>query len=522
MVAIGAGGLEVAVAMAGRPFFLIMPKILGVHLKGRLEPWVTAKDVILEMLRRLTVRGGVGKIIEYYGEGTKCLSVPERSTITNMGAELGAVTSLFPSDEQTRRYFRAQGREEIWKPLESDPDATYDEHMDIDLNKLEPLIAKPHSPDNVVRVTEVEGTHIDQVCIGSCTNSSFRDLMIVARLLDGKVVHPNVSMTVSPGSRQVLEMVSRASALDSLVAAGARILESACGPCIGMGQAPPSGGVSVRTFNRNFQGRSGTPDAAVYLAGPETCAASALAGAITDPRRLGEMPRFEWPEKFLIDDRMILAPSETPEAVEVIRGPNIQPLPVKGPLSEKLVGEVLLKVGDNITTDDILPAGARILPLRSNIPRISEFVFCRIDEEFAQRARAKGGGIIVGGSNYGQGSSREHAALAPMNLGVVAILAKSFARIHRQNLINFGILPLTFAVEADYERIDQGDRLELPEVREHLEEGRPLVVRNVSKGIETPVRNDLTQRQRGILLAGGLLNQIKLGAGDSTRLAGSA
>lgn len=522
MVAIGAGGLEVAVAMAGRPFFLIMPKILGVHLKGRLEPWVTAKDVILEMLRRLTVRGGVGKIIEYYGEGTKCLSVPERSTITNMGAELGAVTSLFPSDEQTRRYFRAQGREEIWKPLESDPDATYDEHMDIDLNKLEPLIAKPHSPDNVVRVTEVEGTHIDQVCIGSCTNSSFRDLMIVARLLDGKVVHPNVSMTVSPGSRQVLEMVSRASALDSLVAAGARILESACGPCIGMGQAPPSGGVSVRTFNRNFQGRSGTPDAAVYLAGPETCAASALAGAITDPRRLGEMPRFEWPEKFLIDDRMILAPSETPEAVEVIRGPNIQPLPVKGPLSEKLVGEVLLKVGDNITTDDILPAGARILPFRSNIPRISEFVFCRIDEEFAQRAQAKGGGIIVGGSNYGQGSSREHAALAPMNLGVVAILAKSFARIHRQNLINFGILPLTFAVEADYERIDQGDRLELPEVREHLEEGRPLVVRNVSKGIETPVRNDLTQRQRGILLAGGLLNQIKLGAGDSTRLAGSA
>ncbi len=509
MIAIGAGGLDVAVAMAGRPFYLTMPKVLGVHLKGHLQPWVSAKDIILEMLRRLTVKGGVGKIIEYYGEGAASLTVPERATITNMGAELGATTSIFPSDENTHAYLRAQGRGRAYKPLAPDPDADYDERMEIDLNQLEPLIARPHSPDNVCAVREVAGTKVDQVAVGSCTNSSFRDLMTVAAILEGKVVHPNVSMVVTPGSRQVFEMVGKAGGLTGLIASGARILESACGPCIGMGQAPPSGGVSVRSFNRNFEGRSGTPDAKVYLSSPETAAACAVRGVITDPRDLGAPPEIRWPKRFLIDDRMILPPAENPDQVEILRGPNIKPLPTRGSLEEKLEGEVLIKVGDNITTDHIMPAGAKILPLRSNIPAISEFVFSRVDEKFVARAKEKGGGFVVGGSNYGQGSSREHAALAPMYLGIKAVLAKSFARIHWANLVNFGILPLTFVDEGDYNSIQQGDRLEIPEVSAALKNDKPLVVKNLSKGTTINVKHSLTKRQREILLAGGLLNSVR-------------
>ncbi|MFQ5816596.1 MAG: aconitate hydratase [Terriglobia bacterium] len=509
MIAIGAGGLDVAVAMAGRPFYLTMPKVLGVHLKGRLQPWVSGKDIILEMLRRLTMKGGVGKIIEYYGEGAAALTVPERATITNMGAELGATTSIFPSDENTRAYLRAQGRGRSYKPFAPDPNARYDEHIEIDLNQLEPLIARPHSPDKVCRVREVEGMKVDQVAVGSCTNSSFRDLMTVAKILAGKVVHPNVSLVVTPGSRQVFEMIGKAGGLTSLIASGARILESACGPCIGMGQAPSSGGVSVRSFNRNFEGRSGTPNAQVYLSSPETAAACALRGGITDPRDLGMPPEIRWPKKFLVDDRMILAPVENSGEVEVLRGPNIKPLPVRGALEERLEGEVVIKVGDNVTTDHIMPAGAKILPLRSNIPAIAEFVFFRVDETFVQRTKEKGGGFIVGGTNYGQGSSREHAALAPMYLGVKAVLAQSFARIHWTNLINFGILPATFADEKDYDAIEPGDRLEVPDVRAALENDQPLVVKNLSKGTTIQVKHNLAERQRRILLAGGLLNYVR-------------
>ena len=509
MIAIGAGGLDVTVAMAGRPFYLTMPKVLGVHLKGTLQPWVSAKDIILEMLRRLTVKGGVGKIIEYYGEGAASLTVPERATITNMGAELGATTSIFPSDANTQAYLRAQGRGRAYKPFAPDPDAEYDEHLEIDLNQLEPLIARPHSPDNVCPAREVAGIKVDQVAVGSCTNSSFRDLMTVAAILEGKVVHPNISMVVTPGSRQVFEMVGKAGGLTSLIASGARILESACGPCIGMGQAPPSGGVSVRSFNRNFEGRSGTPDAKVYLSSPETAAACAVRGVITDPRDLGAPPEIRWPKRFLIDDRMILPPAENPDQVEVLRGPNIKPLPTRGPLEEKLTGEVLIKVGDNITTDHIMPAGAKILPLRSNIPAIAEFVFYRVDEKFVERAKQKGGGFIVGGSNYGQGSSREHAALAPMYLGIKAVLAKSFARIHWANLVNFGILPLTFVDEADYNRIEQADCLEVPDVSAAIKNDKPLVIKNLTKGTTINVKHGLTERQREILLAGGLLNSVR-------------
>ena len=461
------------------------------------------------MLRRLTVKGGVGKIIEYYGEGIASLTVPERATITNMGAELGATTSIFPSDEQTLAYFKAQRRARQFKPLAADPDAPYDETIEIDLDQLEPLMARPHSPDNVVKVSEVAGLKVDQVAVGSCTNSSFHDLMIVANILEGKVVHPNVSMVVTPGSRQVYEMFSKASWLTTLIEAGCRILESACGPCIGMGQAPPSGGVSVRSFNRNFEGRSGTPNAQVYLSSPETAAACAVGGVITDPRRLGEYVKIPLPKKYIVDDRLILEPAEAPSTVEILRGPNIKPLPIKEPMAEKLEGEVLLKLGDNITTDHIMPAGAKILPLRSNIPAISEYVFYGVDPNFSKRAKEKGGGFIVGGANYGQGSSREHAALAPMYLGVKAVLAKSFARIHWTNLINFGILPLTFASEADCDRIAQEDKVEIPEVRGRLQKDGPVVVRNLTKGIEIPVKHNLTERQRKILLAGGLLNYIK-------------
>lgn len=511
MIAIGVGGLDVAVAMAGRPFYLTMPKVMNVKLKGKLGPWVSAKDIILELLRRLTVKGGVGWILEYGGDGVASLSVPERATITNMGAELGATTSIFPSDESTRRYLAAQGREKDWRELGADADAAYDAVIEIDLTELEPLVARPHSPDAVVTVREVGHVPVSQVAIGSCTNSSYVDLMRVAAILRGKKVHPDTSLVIAPGSRQVLEMLARNGALADLIAAGARILESACGPCIGMGQAPRSGGVSVRTFNRNFKGRSGTADAQVYLVSPEVAAATAIRGALTDPRELGDPVHVAMPERFLIDDSMIIAPlsQEDAEKAEVERGPNIKPLPLNKPLAKDLSGEVLLKTGDNVTTDDIMPAGAKILPLRSNIPAIAEYVFSGLDPAFVARARAKNGGIIVGGQNYGQGSSREHAALAPMYLGVRAVVAKSFARIHKANLVNFGILPLTFVNADDYERIEGGDLLEIKNIREEVAKGRMLDLSNVTKGFSIPVQHDLSDRQVAMILAGGLLNLIR-------------
>lgn len=508
MLAIGAGGLDVAVAMAGEPFYLAMPNIVLVRLTGKRRPWVSAKDVILELLRRLTVKGGVGKIFEYGGEGVADLTVPERASITNMGAELGATSSIFPSDERTRAYLTLQGRQAAFRPLQADRDARYDEEVEIHLAALEPLIACPHSPDRVVPVGEVAGTKVHQVAIGSCTNSSYRDLLVVARILRGKQVHPEVSLVVSPGSRQVLEMIARSGALADFVAAGARILESACGPCIGMGQAPPSDGVSVRTFNRNFEGRSGTPDARVYLAGPEVAAATALAGVITDPRTLGRPPRAPMPAAFQVDDRMLLPPPTNGAGVEIRRGPNIKPLPLRGPVAEALRGVVLLKLGDNVTTDHILPGGARVLPLRSNIPAIAEYTFSRIDPDFPRRAKEQGGGFIVAGSNYGQGSSREHAALAPMVLGIQGVLARSFARIHRANLINFGILPMGIG-EADYRRLEPGDRLEVLDATDALRHAPSLRVRNATGGWQFEALLDLTAREREVLLHGGLLNAIR-------------
>ena len=468
MIAIGAGGLDVAIAMAGGPFYVTMPKVVLVKLSGALQSWVTAKDVILELLRRLTVKGGVGKIFEYGGEGVATLTVTERATITNMGAELGALTSVFPSDAQTKKYLRMQGREGVWKSLKADATAQYDEVVEMDLSSLEPMIARPHSPDNVCKVSEIKGVNVQQVCIGSCTNSSYHDLMVAAAILKGRKVHPEVSLTISPGSRQVLEMITKNGALADMISAGARVVEVACGPCIGMGQAPPSGGVSVRSFNRNFEGRSGTADAQVYLVSPETAIATAINGVIRDPRDFGERIVIKFPKKFTVDDSMIILPSEKPEEVTIMRGPNIKPLPKKEPLPDTLKGDVLLKVGDNITTDHIMPAGAKVLPLRSNIPAISEFVFEKVDKEFVKRAKEKGGGFLIGGTNYGQGSSREHAALAPMYLGVKAVIAKSFARIHRANLVNFGILPLTFENESDYNLFDQGDTIELPDIKNTL------------------------------------------------------
>jgi len=509
-LAIGAGGLDVAVAMAGGPFYMTMPKIVRVQLLGKLRPWVTAKDIILEMLRRLTVKGGVGKIFEYSGPGVKSLTVPERGTITNMGAELGATTSIFPSDENTLAYLKAQKRPKGYKPLGPDKDAEYDDEVVIDLNKLEPLIAQPHSPDNVVPVKEVEGTKVDQVCIGSCTNSSFHDLSVAAKILKGKRIYPGLDMTVTPGSKQVFYNVDKSGALSDLIAAGARILESACGPCIGMGQAPPSGGVSVRSFNRNFEGRSGTKDAQVYLSSPETAVACALKGVITDPRRLGKGFRTPTPKTFVVDDRMILAPVRKPDGVEILRGPNIKPLPTRGPMEETITGEVLIKLGDNITTDHIMPAGAKILPLRSNIPAISKFVFFRVDEKFVERAQQKGGGVILGGDNYGQGSSREHAALAPMYLGIKLVLAKSFARIHWTNLINFGIVPLTFADPKDYDWQEQGDKLEIAGLTGFLSNSTETIeIRNATKHRNFLAKHGFTGRQKQILLAGGLLNFTK-------------
>jgi aconitate hydratase len=510
MLAMGAGGLDVAVAMAGGAFFLPMPKVVGIRLSGKLQPWVTGKDVILEVLRRLTVKGGVGRVLEYAGAGVASLPVADRFTITNMGAELGATTSVFPSDEQTRKYMRAQGREKDWTPVAADADATYDETVDIDLDRLEPLIAQPHSPDRVVPVREVKGTPAQQVCIGSCTNSSFHDLGIAARMLKGRAVADGLSMTVTPGSKQVFETIAKAGALSDIISAGARILESGCGPCIGMGQAPPSGGVSVRSFNRNFEGRSGTVDAKVFLASPETCVATALKGEITDPRDLGiPWEAVDEPDAYTLNDNMLLKPPADGSKAEVVRGPNIKPLPEFRPMPSTVEGEVLLRVGDNVTTDHIMPAGAKVLPLRSNIPAISEFVFERVDKAFVSRAKEKGGGIVVGGDNYGQGSSREHAALAPMYLGVRAVLVKAFARIHLANLINFGILPLTFVDPADYDRVAQGDRLELPGAREALAPGKTLKVRNATKGIEFEAAHPMNERQIEILRAGGLLPLTK-------------
>ncbi len=509
MIAIGAGGLDVAVAMAGQPFYLTMPEIVLVRLTGKLGPWVVAKDVIFELLRRLTVKGGTGKVMEYDGPGVAELSVPERATITNMGAELGATCSLFPSDEVTREFLRLQKREDAWAALTAEEDAEYDEVVEIAMGELEPMVACPSNPDKVAKVTEVAGTKVVQVCIGSCTNSSYKDLVTVAEMLKGKTVHPGVSLTISPGSRQVFENIARQGALADLVRAGARILESACGPCIGMGQAPPTGGVSVRSFNRNFPGRSGTKDDQAYLASPEVCAATALRGEITDPRTLGDPIQVRMPVEFVVDDGMIVPPSDEPEMVEIRRGPNIKPLPLNQPMPESMSGELLLKLGDNVTTDDILPAGSKILPLRSNIPAISEYTFSRVDASFFERAKEAGMSFVVGGGNYGQGSSREHAALAPMYLGVKAVIAKSFARIHRANLVNFGILPLTFASDADYDSVQQGDRLELPDVRQDIEAKAQVGVVNVTQGKELAAEHGLTDRQKEIVLAGGLLNYIR-------------
>ncbi|RZD14368.1 MAG: aconitate hydratase [Candidatus Acidulodesulfobacterium ferriphilum] len=510
MIAIGAGGLDVAVAMGGGAFYMTAPKVVLVKLSGKLSEWVSAKDVILELLKRLTVKGGVGKIFEYGGEGVKTLTVPERAVITNMGAELGATTSIFPSDEKTLEFLKAEGRIDDYAPLAADEGAAYDEVIEIDLSSLIPLTAKPHMPDQVAKVSELKDIKVDQVAIGSCTNSSYVDLMTVASVLKGKKVHPDVSLVISPGSKQVYEMIAKNGALADLIASGARILESTCGPCIGMGQAPRSGAVSLRTFNRNFEGRSGTKDAKIYLVSVQTAAASALTGYITDPRTMGKAPDIKMPEKFDIDDSMILPPSTNPDEVEVYRGPNIKPLPVQQKLPESLTGKVLLKVGDNITTDHIMPAGSKILPLRSNIPAISKYVFESVDAAFSERALKEKGGFVIGGENYGQGSSREHAALAPMYLGVKAVIAKSFARIHFANLINFGILPLIFENPSDYDKIGQGDELYAPNILKELGEHKPVTFINKTKNNEEyKFKYNLTGRQVKIIKEGGLLNETK-------------
>ena len=516
-LAIGAGGLDVAVAMGGGPFYMECPKVLGVELTGKLQPWVASKDIILEMLRRLTVKGGVGRIIEYHGEGAKSLTVPDRATVTNMGAELGATTSIFPSDENTKRYLRAQGRGAVFRSMKPDPTAQYDETMTIDLDTLGPMIACPSSPDNVKPIAEVEGTVLAQVCVGSCTNSSIMDLDTVADVLEGKKVAAGMDLTLTPGSRQVFEMIANNGSLGALIGSGARVLESACGPCIGMGQAPPTGAASLRTFNRNFEGRSGTPGDKVYLCSPEVAAASSLAGTITDPRKLGAPPSKKLPSKFLVDDGMILHPSADPGSVTVVRGPNIKPVPAAPLPPDTLEGAVLLKIGDNISTDHILPAGAKVLPLRSNIPAISEFTLTRVDPTFPARAKAAGGGFLLGGENYGQGSSREHAAIVMMYLGVRGVIAKSFARIHFANLINFGVLPLTLANASDYEHISQGDKLSISGVHGSLAAGA-LSARH-GGGAPIPLKASLTERQREIYLAGGLLNHTKRAADRATHLA---
>lgn len=509
MLAMGAGGLDVAVAMGGGAYYITMPKVVKVELSGRLSPWVSAKDVILELLRRLTVKGGVGRIFEYGGEGTAYLSVPERATITNMGAELGATTSIFLSDEITRAFLKAQGRVGDYTPLFADPVASYEKVISINLSSLVPLAAKPHSPDNVEPVADIGPVKVNQVCIGSCTNSSYSDLMRVAAVLKGKTVHPEVSLSIAPGSKQVFTMLAQNGALADLIASGARILESACGPCIGMGQAPASGAVSLRTFNRNFEGRSGTADAKVYLVSPETASASALTGVLTDPRSLGAPVDIAMPDRFLVNDNLVDAPAKKGAPVEVLRGPNIKPFPQNDSLPDTLKKRVLLIVGDNITTDHIMPAGAGILPFRSNIPHLSQYCFVRCDEGFPDRARQWGGGVVVGGHNYGQGSSREHAALVPLYLGVRAVIAKSFARIHRANLLNSGILPLCFAREEDYAAVSKGDELELLGLHERIEKGLPVLVKNLTTGAQFEAALALSEREKDIALSGGLLNYTR-------------
>ena len=515
MLAIGAGGLDVAVAMGGGAYYLTCPRVVGIRLTGKLSPGVAAKDIILEVLRRLSVKGGVGKVMEYIGEGVRTLTVPERATIANMGAELGATSSVFPSDEITAAFLKAQGRETDFVPLAPDADARYDEMLEIDLGSLEPLVAKPHMPDQVDTVAHVGPIKVDQVFIGSCTNSSYQDMMRVARVLKGKTVHPDVSLVIGPGSRQVLTMLARNGALADMISAGARILETACGPCIGMGQSPKSNAISVRTNNRNFYARSGTASAGIYLTSCETAAATALAGVLTDPRTLETDWTVEQPERFDLNDNLIIPPVPEGEedSVEVVRGPNIKPFPLGHPLEAEISGPVLLKMEDNITTDHIMPSNAKLLPFRSNIPHLSNFCLTPVDETFPARAKAAGGGILVAGANYGQGSSREHAALVPLYLGIRAIVAKSFARIHQANLINNGILPLTFALDTDYDRIDQGDTLSLPNVNEKISKGEErLVLRNETKGEEYPVLLPLTERQRGMILAGGLINYMRTNA----------
>lgn len=514
MLAIGAGGLDVAVAMGGGAYYLAMPKICKVELTGALRPMVTAKDVILEVLRRLSVKGGVGKIMEYSGEGLKTLSVPERATIANMGAELGATTTVFPSDEVTRAFFKAQGREDDWSELMPDPDAEYDEEISIDLSALHPLAAMPHSPDNVAPVSEKAGIKIDQVAIGSCTNSSYADMMKVAEILDGHTVAPNVSLVISPGSRQVLTMLASNGALAKMVAAGARVLECACGPCIGMGQAPATDAVSLRTFNRNFCGRSGTASASVWLVSPETAAVSAITGVLTDPETWAPVEKPALPERFAADDSMVLAPAADPDAVEVVRGPNIKPFPKAQAPAETIEGKVLIKLGDNITTDHIMPSNAKLLPYRSNVPYLSEFCLTPCDAGFPARAKENGGGFIVAGQNYGQGSSREHAALAPLYLGVKGVVALGFARIHRANLINNGILPLCLENETDYAALSEGDEITIDRVHEQIAaaaRGEGVTLRCGDREIK--VRMTITPRQRDILLAGGLLNYTREQAG---------
>ena len=512
MLAMGAGGLDVAVAMGGGAYYITMPKMFKVNLTGKLNPFVTAKDISLEILRILSVKGGVGAIIEWGGEGIKYLSVPERATITNMGTELGATTSIFPSDEVTKKFLEAEGRAEDYTELSSDPDAVYDRVIDINLDELKPMIACPHSPDNVVTVESLKGTKVDQVCIGSCTNSSLFDMLKVAAMLKGKTISPSVSLSISPGSKQVLSMLADCGALSDILASGARVLECACGPCIGMGFSPNSAGVSLRTFNRNFIGRSGTADAQVYLVSPETAVAAALTGEITDPRLLGDEIEVKMPESFKIDDSAVIAPASPDEAkdIEVLRGPNIKPFPKSAPQEDSLTAELVLKVGDNITTDHIMPAGAKILPYRSNIPHLSQFCFGVCDESFPERAKALGKSIIVGGSNYGQGSSREHAALVPMYLGVRAVITKSFARIHVANLINAGIMPLTFKNSDDYDKLNQGDKLTLTDVFDGMDKGE-ITLRDETTGESFVLSCAFTERQKAILKAGGLLEYTKNG-----------
>lgn len=509
MLAIGAGGLDVAMAMAGKPFYLVMPRVFGIRLSGKLPDWVSARDVLLELLRQLSVKGGVGYIMEYFGPGVSQLTVTDRASITNFGAELGATTSVFPSDENTRKFLESQGRSDLWQPLAADDDAQYDEIIDIDMSGLEPLIACPSSPDNVVKVSEVAGKPVSQVLVGSCSNSSLRDLMVVAKVLEGEEIDSNVSFEINPGSRQVLENITVQGDMLTLIKAGARVHQAGCLGCIGMGQAPPTDAISLRTFPRNFPGRSGTVNDQVYLCSPEVAVASAVMGRITDPRDLGEYPFFELPEKYLLGDQRIEPPRDKGENIEIIRGPNITPFPEFAPLAEIWQGKILLKVGDNITTDHIMPAGAKILPLRSNIPAISEYVFNSVDLEFIQRARnasaAELGGMVIGGENYGQGSSREHAALAPRYLGVQIKLVKSFARIHKANLINFGIVPLTFENPEDYEELKQGSHVEIPDIRRRISAGeQKFTVLIDSNPLQAIL--EISDRHRAILLAGGLLN----------------